>query len=48
VGAAWAALDEFEEVLRTKRTINPPFHERYKSPEFQRVFGEALMQTRSR
>jgi len=40
VGAAWAALDEFEEVLRTKRTINPPFHERYKSPEFQRVFGE--------
>jgi 3-hydroxy-9,10-secoandrosta-1,3,5(10)-triene-9,17-dione monooxygenase len=47
VGAAWAALDEFEEVLRTKRTINPPFHERYKSPEFQRVFGEALMQTRS-
>lgn len=43
VGAAWAMLDEFEQVIRTKKTINPPFHERYKSAEFQRVFGVALM-----
>jgi 3-hydroxy-9,10-secoandrosta-1,3,5(10)-triene-9,17-dione monooxygenase len=47
VGAAWAMLDEFEEGLRTKKTINPPFHERFKSPEFQRVFGESLTQTRA-
>ncbi|HKR93138.1 acyl-CoA dehydrogenase family protein [Novosphingobium sp.] len=47
VGAAWAALDEYEEILRTKKTINPPFHERYKSPEFQRTVGQVLMEIRA-
>lgn len=46
VGAGWAALDEFERILRTKKTINPPFHERFKSHEFQGTFGEALMEIR--
>jgi len=47
VGAAWAALDEYEEILRTKKTINPPFHERYKSPEFQRTVGQVFMEIRA-
>ncbi|RQU98398.1 hypothetical protein DF047_37210 [Burkholderia cenocepacia] len=47
VGAAWAALDEYEEILRTKKTINPPFHERYKSLEYQRTVGQVLMEIRA-
>lgn len=43
VGCAWAALDEFEEVIRTKRTVNPPFDLRMHSAEYQQPFGEALM-----
>jgi 3-hydroxy-9,10-secoandrosta-1,3,5(10)-triene-9,17-dione monooxygenase len=43
VGCAWAALDEFETILRSKRTINPPFDLRMKSPDYQQPFGEALM-----
>lgn len=43
VGCAWAALDEFEHILRTKKTINPPFDLRMKSADYQQPFGEALM-----
>lgn len=43
VGCAWAALDEFEHVLRTKKTINPPFDFRMNSADYQQPFGEALM-----
>lgn len=43
VGCAWAALDEFEHVIRTKKTINPPFDLRMYSADYQQPFGEALM-----
>lgn len=43
VGCAWAALDEFETILRSKRSINPPFDLRMKSPEYQQPLGDALM-----
>lgn len=43
VGCAWAALDEFESILRTKKTINPPFELRMHSADYQQPFGEALM-----
>lgn len=43
VGCAWAALDEFETILRSKRTINPPFDLRMTSADYQQPFGEALM-----
>ncbi|MGK9264229.1 hypothetical protein KXS15_25245 [Sinorhizobium meliloti] len=43
VGAAWATLDEFEQILRTKKTVNPPFDLRMYAPDYQQPFGEALM-----
>jgi 3-hydroxy-9,10-secoandrosta-1,3,5(10)-triene-9,17-dione monooxygenase len=43
VGCAWAAIDEFEKILREKKTVNPPFDLRYKSAEYQQPFGDALM-----
>jgi 3-hydroxy-9,10-secoandrosta-1,3,5(10)-triene-9,17-dione monooxygenase len=43
VGCAWAALDEFEHVLRTKKAINPPFEYRMYSADYQQPFGDALM-----
>ncbi|WP_322966326.1 hypothetical protein [Sphingomonas fuzhouensis] len=43
VGCAWAALDEFEAILSTKRTLNPPFDLRMKSADYQQPLGEALM-----
>jgi 3-hydroxy-9,10-secoandrosta-1,3,5(10)-triene-9,17-dione monooxygenase len=42
VGAARGALDLYEEVLRTKRAYHPPYHERFKEPEFQSHYGRAL------
>ena len=42
VGAARGALDLYEEVLRVKRTYHPPYHERFKEPEFQLHYGRAL------
>jgi 3-hydroxy-9,10-secoandrosta-1,3,5(10)-triene-9,17-dione monooxygenase len=42
VGTARAALDEFEQIIRTKKTYMPPFVLRYKHHEFQRPFGLAL------
>lgn len=43
VGCAWAALDELEQILRTKRTVNPPFDFRMNTPDYQQCFGDALM-----
>jgi 3-hydroxy-9,10-secoandrosta-1,3,5(10)-triene-9,17-dione monooxygenase len=41
VGAAYAALDEYEQILRTRQTTIPPKMLRYQSPDHQRWFGEA-------
>jgi 3-hydroxy-9,10-secoandrosta-1,3,5(10)-triene-9,17-dione monooxygenase len=41
VGAAWAALDEFEDILRTRKTVMPPIMPRFQHNDFQRAFGEA-------
>ena len=42
VGAARGALDIYEETLRTKRTYQPPFQERFRESEFQAHYGRAL------
>ncbi|TWF82074.1 3-hydroxy-9,10-secoandrosta-1,3,5(10)-triene-9,17-dione monooxygenase [Pseudonocardia hierapolitana] len=41
VGAAFAALDEYEQILRTRPTTVPPKVLRCESPDYQRWFGEA-------
>ena len=41
VGAAKAALDEYEKIIRARPTLLPPKTMRYKSPDYQRWFGEA-------
>jgi 3-hydroxy-9,10-secoandrosta-1,3,5(10)-triene-9,17-dione monooxygenase len=41
VGAAYAALDEYEQILRTRPTTVPPKVLRCESPDYQRWFGEA-------
>jgi 3-hydroxy-9,10-secoandrosta-1,3,5(10)-triene-9,17-dione monooxygenase len=41
VGAAWAALDEFEEIITTRKTTFPPQVWRYQHHDFQRVWGLA-------
>lgn len=45
VGAAWAALDEFETILATRDTLTPPFVRRSSHFEHQRPFGEAMAMT---
>jgi 3-hydroxy-9,10-secoandrosta-1,3,5(10)-triene-9,17-dione monooxygenase len=42
VGAAYQALDEYEEMLRTKLTPLPPMVPRITDQTFQRWFGSAL------
>jgi len=42
VGAARAALDEYESIIRTRSTYTPPIIPRYQSHDFQRNFGLAL------
>jgi len=42
VGAARGALDESEQLMRTRRTPLPPFGPRLYDSEFQRQFGHAL------
>ncbi|MCW2983858.1 MAG: acyl-CoA dehydrogenase [Conexibacter sp.] len=42
VGAAYAALDEYEEMLNSKMTFMPPFQPRRLDPDFQRWFGAAI------
>jgi 3-hydroxy-9,10-secoandrosta-1,3,5(10)-triene-9,17-dione monooxygenase len=42
VGAAYNALDEYERLMRERKTPLPPFIPRIKDPEYQRWFGRAL------
>ena len=42
VGAARGALDLYEELIRVKRTYQPPYHERSREPEYQAHYGRAL------
>ncbi len=45
VGAAYGALDLYEEMMRTKAAPFPPHLERFKDPEFQHHYGRALALT---
>ena len=42
VGAARAALDEYEQIITTRRTTTAPHMLRYQRHDFQQVFGTAL------
>lgn len=42
VGAARGALDVYEELLRTKKALVPPFREKCHDPVSQQQYGEAL------
>ncbi len=41
IGAAKGALDEYEELLRTRRTQRPPIVTRFEDPDYQRWYGLA-------
>jgi 3-hydroxy-9,10-secoandrosta-1,3,5(10)-triene-9,17-dione monooxygenase len=45
VGAARAALDEFEEIITTRKTLSMPQIPRFEHFDFQRPFGQALTLT---
>jgi len=45
IGAARAAIDEFEEILRTRKTAMPPVVLRAEHIDFQRALGQALTLT---
>ena len=45
IGAARAALDEYEALIRTRRTLTVPVMPRYQHFDFQRPFGQALTLT---
>jgi len=45
VGAALAALDEYEEILRTRKTLSMPQIPRFQHADFQRSYGQALTLT---
>jgi 3-hydroxy-9,10-secoandrosta-1,3,5(10)-triene-9,17-dione monooxygenase len=47
VGAARAALEEFEESITTRKTMMPPQIPRYEHHDYQRVFGLARSMTDS-
>jgi 3-hydroxy-9,10-secoandrosta-1,3,5(10)-triene-9,17-dione monooxygenase len=42
VGAAYNALDEYERLMRERKTPLPPFVPRIKDPDYQRWYGRAL------
>jgi 3-hydroxy-9,10-secoandrosta-1,3,5(10)-triene-9,17-dione monooxygenase len=42
VGAAKGALDEYEEIITTRKTMRPPIVERYRDPDYQRWYGIAV------
>lgn len=42
VGAALGALDEFERILKSRKTIRAPFSLWAENPDYQRWFGKAL------
>ncbi|MDR3420976.1 MAG: hypothetical protein P4L80_07010 [Xanthobacteraceae bacterium] len=41
LGAARAAIDEFEEIIKTRKTMFPPFVLRFEHGDFQRAYGHA-------
>ena len=45
IGAARAALDEYEQIIKTKMTYFPPQVPRYTHPDYQRTYGHALALT---
>lgn len=47
VGCAWAAIDELESILGSKRTVNPPFDLRKNSADYQQPFGDAVMHAKA-
>ena len=47
IGAAWAALDEYEYLLKTKATSFPPRVPRTESAEFQLWYGKIMSLTES-
>ena len=42
VGAAKAALDEFERMVKSRKTAKPPIVPRYQNQDYQQTFGLAL------
>jgi 3-hydroxy-9,10-secoandrosta-1,3,5(10)-triene-9,17-dione monooxygenase len=42
VGAVQGALDEYEQIIRARKTQRPPIVPRYQDPDYQRWFGLAL------
>ena len=42
IGAARAALEEYEQIIKTKLTYFPPQVPRYTHPDYQRTYGHAL------
>ncbi|MGA8011942.1 MAG: hypothetical protein WB949_05920 [Candidatus Acidiferrales bacterium] len=42
VGLGYAAIDEYERIIRTKNTLYPPMTLRYLHPDYQRYLGLAL------
>jgi 3-hydroxy-9,10-secoandrosta-1,3,5(10)-triene-9,17-dione monooxygenase len=45
IGAAKAALDEYEDIIRTKKTTFPPIIPRAEHEDFQRALGQATVLT---
>jgi 3-hydroxy-9,10-secoandrosta-1,3,5(10)-triene-9,17-dione monooxygenase len=45
IGAARAALEEYEQIITTKLTYFPPQVPRYTHPDYQRTYGHALALT---
>ncbi len=45
IGATQGALDEYEEIIRTRKTQRPPIVARAEDPDYQRWFGLAMGQT---
>jgi 3-hydroxy-9,10-secoandrosta-1,3,5(10)-triene-9,17-dione monooxygenase len=43
VGAAIASVEEFEQMICSRRTLHPPFTLKKDNAEFQRVLGQALI-----
>jgi 3-hydroxy-9,10-secoandrosta-1,3,5(10)-triene-9,17-dione monooxygenase len=41
-GLGYAAIDEYEKIIRTKSTLYPPMIPRYLHPDYQRFLGLAL------
>jgi len=42
LGAAWAAIDEFEHIITTRNTLFPPVVPRFQHVDFQRAWGQAV------